>query len=155
MSFTNELTALKNMRKFEEQIHYDFHQAQRANHSISILITDLDYFKQVNDINGHLVGNECLIDVAKLLASSFDRHNDCCARIGGDEFAVILNSTSHNDIISIAKIILQKICELDYKISASIGLCTMFPEVIAIRSIYYNQLPMIFSTKPKVPVKIK
>ncbi|HEX4596143.1 MAG TPA: diguanylate cyclase [Bryobacteraceae bacterium] len=88
LSITDPLTGLLNRRKFEEVIEQEVARALRYA-PLSLLLIDLDYFKQVNDRYGHPAGDEALKTVAGVLKSCC-RSTDVCARLGGDEFAVIL-----------------------------------------------------------------
>jgi diguanylate cyclase (GGDEF)-like protein len=91
LSITDPLTGLLNRRKFEEVLVNEVARARRYG-PLSLLMIDLNLFKQVNDRYGHQAGDEMLKGVAQLLKSSC-RDTDACARLGGDEFAVILPHT--------------------------------------------------------------
>lgn len=88
LAITDPLTGLLNRRKFEEVLENEVARARRYG-PLSLLMIDLNFFKQVNDRHGHQAGDEVLKGVARLLKSCC-RETDTCARIGGDEFAVIL-----------------------------------------------------------------
>jgi diguanylate cyclase (GGDEF)-like protein len=92
LAITDPLTGLLNRRKFEEVLENEVARARRYG-PLSLLIADLNLFKQVNDQFGHQMGDEVLKNVAALLRSCC-RETDACARIGGDEFAVILPHTN-------------------------------------------------------------
>jgi diguanylate cyclase (GGDEF)-like protein len=86
------LTGLSNRRWLDIQINQEFERARRFNHPLSIAIMDIDNFKSVNDQYSHLVGDEVLRQVAKILRSSC-RVVDCVGRYGGEEFLIILVET--------------------------------------------------------------
>ncbi len=88
LSITDPLTGLLNRRRFEEVVRQEVARAHRYG-PLSLLMIDLDSFKQVNDLYGHQAGDEALKTVARVLLSCC-RTTDFCARLGGDEFAVIL-----------------------------------------------------------------
>jgi diguanylate cyclase (GGDEF)-like protein len=88
LAITDPLTGLLNRRKFEEMLETEVARARRYG-TLSLFMIDLNLFKQVNDRLGHQAGDEVLKKVAELLRSCC-RDTDVCARIGGDEFAVIL-----------------------------------------------------------------
>ena len=89
MAREDTLTGLGNRRAFEEVLGVEIARARRAEAPLSVMIADLDGFKQVNDRLGHATGDECLQAVAQAL-TSHARAEDQCFRWGGDEFAVVL-----------------------------------------------------------------
>jgi diguanylate cyclase (GGDEF)-like protein len=91
LAITDPLTGLLNRRKFEEVLENEVTRARRYG-PLSLLMIDLNFFKQVNDRHGHPAGDEVLKSVARLLKSCC-RETDLCARLGGDEFAVVLPHT--------------------------------------------------------------
>ena len=85
---TDVLTGLKNRRSFDEELHRQFAQRQRQGIVFSLLVIDLDHFKQVNDTHGHPAGDLVLQTVAQRLTKTL-REMDLVYRHGGEEFAVI------------------------------------------------------------------
>jgi len=83
------LTGLANRRCFDDTLHAEWARALRQRQPLSLLMVDVDNFKQYNDAHGHLGGDECLRRIAGAVASEM-RTNDLVARYGGEEFAVIL-----------------------------------------------------------------
>ena len=87
------LTGLANRRKFDEQIAWEWERAKREQIPLSLLIIDVDHFKHYNDTYGHLLGDDCLKQVAKILQSICQRATDLVARYGGEEFVLVLPNT--------------------------------------------------------------
>lgn len=89
LSITDELTGLYNRRHFNERFEREVQRSNRYKRPVTVLMIDIDYFKNFNDINGHLMGDEILKRVAHTLESNI-RKSDFLARYGGEEFVVIL-----------------------------------------------------------------
>jgi diguanylate cyclase (GGDEF)-like protein len=87
------LTGLHNRRHFNEMLEYEIDRSERHKHEFSILMLDLDDFKDINDTYGHPCGDSTLCSVSETLRRTV-RKGDLCCRLGGDEFAVILTETS-------------------------------------------------------------
>lgn len=90
---TDKLTGLSNRKYFQEKMEDAIKQFNDDNTPMSLLILDIDYFKRVNDTYGHLVGDQVLIQLAKLM-KRIAREGDVPCRYGGEEFVVILPNTS-------------------------------------------------------------
>jgi diguanylate cyclase (GGDEF)-like protein len=86
------LTGLANRRFFDEVKHIEFHRALRHRLPLAVLMCDVDFFKRYNDTHGHAMGDECLRAVAATLRAVFSRSGELPARLGGEEFAVLLPS---------------------------------------------------------------
>ena len=116
-AFTDYLTALPNRRRFELQLEREVARTLRYEHPFSLLLLDIDHFKEVNDTHGHEAGDEAIRRVAKTLQEG-TRGIDLAARIGGEEFGVILSETRLEGAIDLAERLRVAIKEVRF---ASIG----------------------------------
>jgi len=92
-AMTDGLTGISNRRYFDEALNTEFHRLKRSGAPLSMIMLDIDHFKNYNDSYGHLAGDECLRLVASALKNVAGRAHDIVARYGGEEFAVILPET--------------------------------------------------------------
>ena len=138
--FMDSLTGVYNRRYFDETLLNIIHMLSRSDTHLSVLMLDIDHFKQYNDAYGHLIGDECLKKVAAILRKSLERDSDFVARYGGEEFVIVLPNTSKNGACYIAERILEKIraaniphekSPVSNRVTASIG--------IASSKAYYTQ----------------
>lgn len=90
MSRTDPLTGLANRRHFEQHQIEELYRAQRLGYPVSLLMLDVDFFKGYNDRYGHAEGDACLAALANLMKDRFKRAGEMVARVGGEEFAVLL-----------------------------------------------------------------
>jgi two-component system chemotaxis family response regulator WspR len=97
------LTGLSNRRYFNEYMEIEWRQSIRTGEPISLLMVDIDHFKQYNDTYGHLAGDEVLKTVAQAIMQSFRRPKDLSARFGGEEFVVVLPQTANGDLQMLAQ----------------------------------------------------
>lgn len=101
-AITDYLTGAYNRRYFVKACENEFERTRRYNLDLSLLVLDIDWFKSVNDNYGHLVGDEVLIEIAKV-CNSLKRVEDTFCRVGGEEFAIILPHTNLDSAIQLAK----------------------------------------------------
>jgi diguanylate cyclase (GGDEF)-like protein len=122
---TDFLTGLANHRFFQTALSGELVRAQRHKHSLSLLIIDLDFLKEVNDRFGHPSGDMVIKAIAETIRSTL-REIDFAARYGGEEFTVILPETSLMDAVQVADRIRERIAAQQFPgvggITASIGL---------------------------------
>ena len=103
LSMSDKLTGLPNRRSFEERIKVEWARSMREKTPISILIIDLDKFKDFNDTYGHLQGDVVLQTIAKVFPTVIRRPADFIARWGGEEFIVVLPNTNSPGALDIAE----------------------------------------------------
>lgn len=109
ISNMDNLTKIANRKFFDEQFLVYFKNAARESKPISILMIDIDYFKNYNDTYGHISGDKCLKNVAEIIKSSLKRPSDLAARYGGEEFVVMLYDTDSAGAHHIAEEIRQNV----------------------------------------------
>jgi len=102
ISVTDSLTGLYNRKHLMETLAHEVARARRYNHSLSVLMIDIDHFKRYNDTFGHLAGDRALAKMASILTKSL-RSVDYVARYGGEEFLVILPETGLEEAFSAAE----------------------------------------------------
>ena len=90
ISVTDALTGLHNRRSFDNKLQVEFVRSSRLQHSLSLLVIDIDKFKLINDNYGHSVGDKCIRWVADKIKKSIRKDTDLAARYGGEEFCVLL-----------------------------------------------------------------
>ena len=100
---TDRLTGLKNTRHFEECLLAAITEAKETGTPLTLAVTDLDHFKQVNDTYGHAAGDELLIGFASCLGACFHRDTDLVARLGGDEFFLLAAATPEHEARRLAE----------------------------------------------------
>lgn len=100
---SDPLTGLANRRHFDELKEVEFRRAQRLGHPLTVLMCDLDHFKRYNDAYGHAQGDRCLQQVAEVLREGFARAGELVARLGGEEFVVLLPGTDRKQARVIAE----------------------------------------------------
>ena len=131
----DQLTEMPNRRSFDNRLEWEWKRAMREQTCISILLLDLDKFKDYNDAYGHQQGDIALQTIAKVLAHSIKRAIDFAARWGGEEFAVLLPGTDSHGALNVAEHIRALVentaipCtdEKAAKMTISIGINTQIP----------------------------
>ncbi|WP_181403209.1 sensor domain-containing diguanylate cyclase [Aliarcobacter cryaerophilus] len=91
LSITDELTQLYNRRFFNSKIEEEMNRAKRENKHLCLMVLDIDFFKQYNDTYGHQKGDFVLQEISKVLKNRTNRASDFAFRIGGEEFAILVN----------------------------------------------------------------
>jgi diguanylate cyclase (GGDEF)-like protein/PAS domain S-box-containing protein len=152
-AFFDTLTGLPNRRMLRERLEQEIRRSRRDNQQLAILFIDLDHFKEVNDTLGHESGDQLLIEAARRIKQCV-RDSDTVARMGGDEFTVILADISDNDNLEplLEKILrsMDALFQIDGEqvfVSASIGI-TMYPlDATEIEDLFKNADQALYVAK--------
>ena len=112
LAATDPLTSLANRRTFDERLNSAWLTCTRNHYPISVIVLDVDYFKQFNDRYGHIRGDHCLQLIASAIAKSVPDDSCLAARYGGEEFAVILPATSASTAQKVAGQIRNHIADI-------------------------------------------
>jgi diguanylate cyclase (GGDEF)-like protein len=102
ISITDGLTGLYNYRYFKKRLEDEILRAKRYNHELSLILFDVDYFKNYNDMLGHPAGDTALKTIAQLLKTTV-RKSDIAVRYGGEEFAIIVPEEGHQNALNFAE----------------------------------------------------
>jgi len=113
LSVTDPLTTIGNRRKFEQNLEKEVARARRYKHSLSLVMFDIDYFKQINDKHGHEMGDHILHQLSLVIKNRL-RENDCFARWGGEEFVLIFPETNLEKTINISDKFRELINQIDF-----------------------------------------
>lgn len=105
LSLQDGLTGFSNRRHFDEALEREWVNAVKDSTRLSLILFDIDYFKNYNDSYGHQAGDECLRTVATMLKAMIQRKTDIYARYGGEEFALILPNTDIDRATGIAELV--------------------------------------------------
>ncbi len=136
LTFQDGLTGVANRRKFDDTLEIEFARAMVSSTPISLLMIDIDHFKKLNDTYGHQSGDDCLIKVARALASASLRVSDVLARYGGEEFAVILPSCDQSGAVAAGERMRAAVFHLaiahssspfQQRVSISVGAASLVP----------------------------
>jgi diguanylate cyclase (GGDEF)-like protein len=134
-AITDSLTGLMNRRFFDKILDSEFKRSKRSNLPLSMIMLDIDYFKNYNDSYGHLEGDRCLSKLGEALRKIVSRTADIVGRYGGEEFYVILPETDANGADTVAKKIKSAIDKLEIPhnssktakiVTISIGVATIY-----------------------------
>lgn len=135
LSNTDQLTGIKNRRFMDYFLSMELNRAGRFGRSIVVMLLDVDHFKKVNDTHGHLVGDECLKEIARRTSQQACRASDLVARYGGEEFCVVLPETDAEGAIVVAEKIRKSVASETIatssgplSVSISIGVCVSRPQ---------------------------
>jgi diguanylate cyclase (GGDEF)-like protein len=129
LSTTDSLTGLDNHRSLMQRLDEEETRCKRERRSFSVLVGDVDHFKQYNDAFGHPAGDEVLKTISDIMRESA-RSKDCVARYGGEEFVVLMPDTTPSDAVELAEHIRARVAAKKFmgrKMTLSIGVAT-FPE---------------------------
>lgn len=132
LSLRDQLTGLGNRRHFDSNLAMQFALSRRNKSPLSLIICDIDFFKNYNDSLGHPQGDVCLIEVAKVMRAQLERNSDLVCRYGGEEFVAILPDTPLQDARALAETIRRQVFETNIaveeteapRVSLSLGVAT-------------------------------
>lgn len=131
---TDQLTSLSNRRNFESHLNKEFNRCRRNNRPLTIALIDVDHFKRVNDRWGHPMGDICLQALARRMEEAADRAGAMAARLGGEEFCLLLpevDTTEANAIAEKLRIAIEETpvtgAEETIHVTVSIGIATAIP----------------------------
>ena len=136
LSTVDALTGIANRRRFDDALYKEWRRAMRRQYPITLLMCDIDFFKQYNDAHGHQAGDECIRSVARAIEDTLKRPGDLVARYGGEEFAAILPDTGFDGAQIVAEGVRSAIAELGIphgrssvasRVTVSVGAATMVP----------------------------
>lgn len=133
---TDGLTGVANRRHFDETLRLEWQRNQRTQTPVSLLLVDVDHFKQYNDTHGHLAGDHALQCIAQAIAARSRRSGEQVARYGGEEFAVILPNVDGMAAAAIAQQLRQEVAQLyrwghshlQEPVTVSVGLASTVPQ---------------------------
>ncbi len=137
LSNIDKLTNIYNRRYFDIFIEEQFNIMKRDQKPLSIVMCDIDHFKQYNDTYGHHAGDVCLSLIANTISNNLNRPTDIVARYGGEEFVIVLPNTDIDGAAHIANFILNEIRKLNKNhkssptssiVTLSMGVCTIVPD---------------------------
>ncbi len=136
ISYLDGLTGIFNRRKFDEYLGSTWNLAVRIFMPVSMILMDIDFFKQYNDLYGHQEGDNCLVQIAQALSKTIVRKTDFLARYGGEEFVCILPNTPIDDTFIIAEKLRESIrllqmphadSKVEKIVTISAGVASKFP----------------------------
>jgi diguanylate cyclase (GGDEF)-like protein len=132
MAIKDELTEIYNRRYINERLIIDINDSSKYNKPLCVVMADLDFFKDVNDVYGHVVGDWVLKDFAKLISTAIRSSSDWVGRYGGEEFLIVLGNTDGNEafrvIEKLRKLVEENIFiydDIKIKITSSFGAYTI------------------------------
>ncbi|MBM6550375.1 diguanylate cyclase [Marinomonas ostreistagni] len=143
VSHKDGLTGLNNRRFFDDIFTAAFEDAIQQHYAIAVLMFDIDYFKKVNDQYGHQAGDECLRQIASVLAQLTNQHTGVCARYGGEEFCIILPKRELPYALDMAETLRSAVANTDihyeqqsFRVTTSIGVYADIPHEIKQRDTF-------------------
>lgn len=130
------LTKVANRRFFDSVLEQEWLRMKREQKCLSLVLCDVDYFKKYNDFYGHLLGDDCLIEIACALTKAARRPGDLVARYGGEEFAIILPNTNLKGACEVVRGLQKEMAdlqiihqgsEIDQYVTLSLGIASVMP----------------------------
>ena len=133
----DSLTGLSNRRRFDTALEMEWRRGRRTGNVLSMLMVDIDHFKQINDSYGHRAGDHCLQSLAGLLQQTARRPSDVIARYGGEEFAVLLPDIDFDTALVMAESLCLKVRQ--HRVDAGIGRDLMLTVSVGVAAIVPNK----------------
>ena len=121
LSNTDDLTQIYNRRKFEQKFKEEISRSKRTKLPFSLIMFDIDFFKEVNDEFGHIVGDQVLVRLTEEITTQV-RLEDTFARYGGEEFVIILSNSNIEQVIEKAEKLREHVKEVEFNNGISITL---------------------------------
>ncbi|MCP4901150.1 MAG: diguanylate cyclase [bacterium] len=137
LSLIDFLTKIPNRRRFDEVLQREFASAGRSKTWFTLMILDVDFFKQYNDSYGHTRGDDCLREIAMALELTFSRPTDLVARYGGEEFGIVLRDTGFEGSCNLVEKIHENLQKLELshlqssvadRVTVSLGAVSLVPD---------------------------
>lgn len=145
LSMRDALTGLSNRRHLNDFIKAEWIRGMRTQKKLSVLMIDIDFFKEYNDAFGHIIGDNCICQVSDTIKKIARRPYDLAARFGGEEFVVVFGETELVQAVNFAKSLCKKISDLNILhtqnrlVTVSIGVSSMQPDNKQDETVILNQ----------------
>jgi diguanylate cyclase (GGDEF)-like protein/PAS domain S-box-containing protein len=149
LSLTDALTGMRNRRALEQRLEVEFSMARRKRRALTMVLLDIDHFKQVNDREGHAAGDEVLCEVAGHLQACV-RMTDMAARYGGEEFGVILTETDAGNALAWAERLKDAMARAVWKYGAvtlSMGIAPLCDDVAGVADLVERADRALYAAK--------
>lgn len=153
LSLKDYLTNCPNRRALDLQLDYEYRRAKRYQEPFSILALDIDHFKKLNDLYGHLVGDKILQELADLMRVEV-RDIDMVSRFGGEEFVILLPETNEEQAMIVAERIRKRVAENIFlkkkekiKMTVSVGVASYFEDMDGIQELLNGADLKLYSAK--------
>ncbi|MDM4764466.1 GGDEF domain-containing protein [Pelomonas sp. SE-A7] len=149
ITLLDSLTGVANRRAFDAGLMTEWRRCLRSGHPLSLLMVDIDHFKDYNDRHGHQAGDDCLRSVAQGLQASLQRGSDMLARYGGEEFAVLLPEADADTARRMGERLRAQVAQLatglqssreGRAVSVSVGVATLVPTAMPVAQTLEEQL---------------
>ncbi len=162
LTITDDTTGLYNVRHLYHVLEQELERGSREGKPVSLAFIDLDRFKSVNDVHGHLIGSELLGRVGMRL-KQLSRNKDLCFRYGGDEFVILMPETGAETALAIATTLHEELINTRFRMSnglyltasASVGLAACPPESAAVHAIIGTADARMYAVKSNGRGKVR
>jgi diguanylate cyclase (GGDEF)-like protein len=143
LAVRDHLTSLFNRRHFDKTLVDEIGRLHQEGSMLSVLLIDVDFFKRYNDQYGHIMGDQCLADIAYAIKAALHRSGDTAFRYGGEEFAIVLSNTDANGARAVAERIRIAIAALNRRHGASpLGVVTVSIGIGTVIGPYNSDMPL-------------